>query len=122
MSSQLISRLETLHSQSFIHRDCKPENFLVGSGKKSNMIYMIDFGLSKRYRCPKTGSHIKPKPKCSAMGTPRYMSMNAHAGKEQSRRDDLESIGFVLVFFAKEGWLPWIDAEHLGDPAKTKRK
>jgi len=59
IAAQLISRIESLHSKNFIHRDCKPENFLIGSGKKSNMVYMIDFGLSKRFKCPKSGQHIQ---------------------------------------------------------------
>ena len=72
---------------------------------------MIDFGLSKRFKCPKTGAHITPKVKSNFTGTPRYASLNAHSSQEQSRRDDLESIGFILIFLSREGWLPWIKCE-----------
>jgi len=58
IASQMISRIETMHQQNFIHRDIKPENFLIGNGKKSSTLFVIDFGLSKRYKCPKTGKHI----------------------------------------------------------------
>ena len=78
VASQLIARIEVLHSANFIHRDIKPENFLIGNGKKSSLVYMIDFGLSKRFKCPKTGMHVKPKTRTGGiMGTPRYCSLNA---------------------------------------------
>ena len=111
ISIELIRRVETLHSKNFLHRDIKPENFLVGHGKKSNIVYMIDYGLAKRYKCPKTDTHIEPKEKDDVIGTARYASLNAHNCQEQGRRDDLEAVGFVILYLAKEGFLPWMDAE-----------
>jgi casein kinase I family protein HRR25 len=102
----MIQRLEFIHNNHFIHRDMKPDNFLVGSGKKQNLIYVIDLGLAKRYRDPKTGEHIPYKDNKSLTGTARYASVNAHLGIEQSRRDDLESVGFILIYFLR-GSLPW---------------
>jgi serine/threonine protein kinase len=78
----MITRLEFFHNNHFIHRDMKPDNFLVGVGKKSNLIYAIDFGLAKRYREPKTGEHIPYKDNKSLTGTARYASVNAHLGIE----------------------------------------
>jgi serine/threonine protein kinase len=78
----MITRLEFFHNNHFIHRDMKPDNFLVGVSKKANLIYAIDFGLAKRYREPKTGEHIPYKDNKSLTGTARYASVNAHLGIE----------------------------------------
>ena len=106
IADQMIQRLEYLHNNHFIHRDMKSDNFLVGVNKKQHMVYLIDFGLAKRYREPKTGEHIPYRDNKSLTGTARYASVNTHLGIEQSRRDDLESIGFIWVYFLK-GSLPW---------------
>ena len=106
LALQMLNRIENLHKHNYIHRDIKPENFLIGTGKNSNIVYLIDFGLSKRYKNPKTHQHIHYKEGRPLIGTARYVSINCHLGIEQSRRDDLESIGYVLVFFLK-GVLPW---------------
>ena len=74
----MVQRLETFHSKNFVHRDIKPENFLIGSSKKANTLFLIDFGLSKRYRCPKTNQHIELKERAGITGTPRYCSLMAH--------------------------------------------
>ena len=103
----MLKRIEFLHSHHFLHRDIKPENILVGTGKKSNIFYMIDFGLVKRYICPRTGKHVVPRDDKGLIGTKLFMSADAHAGCEQSRRDELEALGYMLVYFMKGGTLPW---------------
>jgi len=93
----------------------KPENLLMGIGKNSHMAHVIDYGFSKRYRDPKTGKHIPFREGKSLTGTARYASINTHQGKEQSRRDDMEALGYILVYLFK-GSLPW-----QGLPAPTKK-
>lgn len=103
----MLNRLEHLHANNFLHRDLKPENMTIGYGKKSTQFYLIDYGLAKRYLCPKSGNHIPFRENKGHVGTQRYMSMSAHCGNEQSRRDDLEALGIILINFLKGGKLPW---------------
>jgi len=106
IADQMLHRVEYLHSKSFIHRDIKPDNFLVGHEELSSTVFMIDFGLAKKYRDPKARKHIPYCENKSLTGTARYASINAHLGIEQSRRDDLEAVGYVLMYFNR-GTLPW---------------
>jgi len=107
LADQLFERVEYIHKNNIIHRDIKPANFVLGLDMgKVNQVYAIDLGLSKRYRDPNSRQHI-PYVNCKSLtGTARYASINMHRGIEQSRRDDLESLGYTLIYFALRR-LPW---------------
>ena len=106
LADQMISRVEYVHNKDFIHGDIKPGDFLMGVGSHCNNLYLIDFSLAKKYRDSRTKQHIPYCEDKSLTGKARYASTNAHLGIEQSRRDDMESLGYVLMYFNR-GNLPW---------------
>lgn len=106
LADQIISRIECIHTKGIVHRDIKPENFVVGLNSKSNQVFLIDYGLSKSYKDARN-KHIPFREGKPLTGTARYTSINTHLGREQSRRDDLESVGYMLVYFMR-GSLPWM--------------
>ena len=111
---QMIQRIEYVHSKGYIHRDIKPGNFVIGKGPNSKKLYLIDFGLSKKYIDKITNKHIPYKEGKGLTGTARYVSLFTHYGIEQSRRDDIEGIAYNLIYLVK-GKLPW-------QGVKTKNK
>ena len=113
---QFVSILENIHNRHIIHRDIKPDNFVMGLNDLSQYVYIIDFGLAKKYRSSRTLEQFPFVNRRKITGTARYASINALRGYEQSRRDDLEAIGYVLIYFLK-GKLPWMGIE-----AKTKEQ
>ena len=121
LADQMLARLEYVHGKQLVHRDIKPDNFLLGKGPFESVLFLIDYGLSKRYLDPRTGgTHIPFRDDKQLTGTARYASLHAHLGREQSRRDDLEAVGYVLLYFLL-GKLPWQGLEHSSDEDKYER-
>ena len=111
---QMINILEFIHNKHIVHRDIKPDNFVMGLDSLSKNLYLLDFGLAKKYRSSQTLIHYQLVNRKKLTGTARYASINALRGFEQSRRDDLEAVGYVLMYFLR-GSLPW-----QGLPGKNK--
>jgi len=116
---QCLERLKDLHDKGIIHRDMKPENFVIGRKNKERTIYLIDFGLSKKY-LNNNNIHISMKTDRNIIGTVRYISMNTHQGLEQSRRDDLESFIYIIIYFMK-GELPWQNIKYKSKEEKYNK-
>ena len=106
LAYQMINILQYIHEKHIIHRDIKPDNFVMGLNENNAHLYIIDFGLSKKYRSSKTLMQYPLIKRKKLVGTARYASIHALEEFEQSRRDDLESVGYVLIYFLK-GRLPW---------------
>ena len=102
IGKKMLERVETIHINGIIHRDIKPENFLM----KDTELYLIDFGLCKKWKT-NIGKHIEEKNGKTPLGTPNFISINVHNGIEPSRRDDIESIGYIILFLLLKNDLPW---------------
>ena len=111
IADQMIRTIEYVHNCGLVHRDIKPQNFLIGRGPLKSRIYLIDFGVSAHFIDVRTGEHIGHSSHNGLIGTAFYVSINTHLGDQQSRRDDLESILYVLIRFMK-GSLPWQVYKH----------
>ena len=117
---QLLDRMQHMHLKNFIHRDLKPDNIMMGLGEDSQNLFLVDFGLTRSIIDSKTGKHIKFKGGKNLVGTCRYVSVNSHLGHELSRRDDLISVGYIMIEMLT-GSLPWIGM-HSGKPSARYRK
>ncbi|CAD8165667.1 unnamed protein product [Paramecium octaurelia] len=119
VAEQMINILESLHKNKVLHRDIKPENVLVGKDDDDNQLYIVDFGISKFYK-DENESHISFRENQPFIGTSRYASINAHRGYSLSRRDDMESLGYMLIFLLK-GQLPWQNLQFTSEENKIKQ-
>lgn len=120
IADQTLTRVEWMHSKHFIHRDIKPENFITGLSPNENRIYLIDFGLAKKYFNESCSMHIPYKEDKAFAGTLEFASRNAHLGVQMSRRDDLESLMYMLIYLFK-GTLPWLESPSLRKEDKSSK-
>jgi len=107
LADQMLDAVEKVHAAGLVHRDLKPGNFCIGSGAKSNTVQLIDFGLVGRWQHPRTKEHVWYRKTNGWTGTPPYLSLNAHCRVDQTRRDDLESLGYIMIHLL-QGSLPWL--------------
>lgn len=103
---QMIGILQEIHDKNYIHKDIKPSNFLLGLEGKNSFIYLADFGLASKYRDPETKVHFKQNKNLTFEGTRTFASIHALKGESSSRRDDIESVWYTLLYLIK-GFLPW---------------
>merc|ERR1719189_2349584 len=115
---EIVNILRAVHETGVLHRDIKPANFVISRGDKGRGIYILDFGLSVMYR-KDDGSHVRYRKDCRRCGTARYSSVNTHKRIRQSRRDDLEAVGYVLLLFLRD--LPWKQKKGESPEKKWKR-
>ena len=106
LADQMLERLQFIHDSGYLHRDLKPDNFLMGIYHSERVVFAVDLGLAKAYIDRRTGDHIAIAHGKTLTGTARYASINTHLGQEQSRKDDLESLGYMFMYFLR-GSLPW---------------
>ena len=106
IADQALERIEYMHSHFYLHRDIKPQNFMFGIGPQQSILYLSDFGLAKKYQNGAMGLHIPYREDKSFVGTACYASLNTHLGVQQSRRDDVESLIYVICYLLR-GSLPW---------------
>jgi len=119
IGKNILCILRDVHEKGILHRDIKPENFLIGLGDKNEKIFLIDYGFAKSY-CNNNGKHIEMKKKTKILGTINYVSVNVHELCEPSRRDDLESFFYMILFFYY-GHLEWMN-ETDEDKIKESKK
>ncbi|CAD8047005.1 unnamed protein product [Paramecium sonneborni] len=119
IADQMLTILEVIHNKGIIHRDLKPENILTGKEREQNLIYLVDYGIAKQFK-DKDDKIIPYRENKPFLGTSRYASIAAHKGYELSRKDDLESLGYMLIFLLK-GSLPWQNISYKNEDEKVKQ-
>lgn len=118
---KVVKILKFIHEKGLIHRDIKPDNFLVGLQNKKNEVYIIDFGFCRKYINDQTNKHIEQRHIKNIIGTPNFISVNMHQLQEPSRRDDIESVMYMLIYFYK-GRLPWEQVSGLNEIKQMKQE